>query len=93
MAPRRKRLEGDSGRCTKQQSKKVHAKKKKYYFHKKKVATVVADEKAARQVSAHRQDQLRRKEQGSARRPSFSDIWGENEKKEVNFILKAAPNV
>ena len=44
MAPRRKRLEGDSGRCTKQQSKKVHAKKRKYYFHKKKVATVVADE-------------------------------------------------
>ena len=33
MAPRRKRLEGDSGRCT-----------KKYYFHKKKVATVVAGE-------------------------------------------------
>ena len=44
MAPRRKRLEGDSGRCTKQQSKKVHAEKRKYYFHKKKVATVVADE-------------------------------------------------
>ena len=37
-------LEGDSGRCTKQQSKKVHAEKRKYYFHKKKVATVVADE-------------------------------------------------
>ena len=44
MAHRRKILEGDSGRCTKQQSKKVHAKKRKYYFHKKKVATVVADE-------------------------------------------------
>ena len=44
MAPRRKRLEGDSRRCTKQQSKKVHAKKRKYYFHKKKVSTVVADE-------------------------------------------------
>ena len=44
MAPRRKRLEGDSGRCTKQQSKKVHTKKRKYYFHTKKVATVVADE-------------------------------------------------
>ena len=44
MAPRRKRLEGDSGRCTKQQSKKVHAMKKKYYLHKKNVASVVADE-------------------------------------------------
>ena len=44
MPPRRKRLEGDSGRCTKHKSKKVHAKKIKYYFHKKKVATVVADE-------------------------------------------------
>ena len=44
MAPQRKRPEGNSGRCTKQQSKKVHAKKRKYYFQKKKVATVVADE-------------------------------------------------
>ena len=44
MAHRRKRLEGDSGRCTKQQSKKVHAKKRKYNFHKKNVDTVVADE-------------------------------------------------
>ncbi len=49
----------------------------------------VADEKAAKQVAEHRQEQTRRIEQaGAVRRTSFGDLFGE-EKKELNIILKA----
>ncbi len=49
----------------------------------------VADEKAAKQVAEHRQEQTRRIEQaGAVRRASFGDLFGE-EKKEINIILKA----
>ncbi|MCB9643085.1 MAG: translation initiation factor IF-2 [Myxococcales bacterium] len=49
----------------------------------------VVDEKAAKQVAEHRQEQTRRQEQaGPNRRASFGDFFGE-EKKELNIILKA----
>jgi translation initiation factor IF-2 len=50
----------------------------------------VVDERTAKQVAEHRQEQVRRQEQaGPMRRASLTDLFGQQDKKELNVILKA----